>query len=934
MPVSSRDRFAQRRWSRKKSRPPWPLWAALACFCILLGAFLISAGGVQEILSSLVRTNVAPSSEVESTTQATAPMGTRPEHNGLQPGRRTTESLLAADLKPQKIRSRAQGDGLPPKAPNPWFFLERAYPHGEIPLGQWQQAQIQATQLRAQASREEMWEPAGPTNIGGRVTDVAVHPTDDDIVYVGAAEGGVLRSTNGGQNWTPLCDDLPSLSVGALAIDPSNPDVIYLGTGEVNPGGGSVAYGGLGMFRSADGGDSWESIGLENSGSIGRIRVDPLDPDRIFVAATGHLWTAGPDRGVYRTTNGGASWEQVLFVNDSTGCVDLIMRPDNPDVLYAAAWERIRRPEYYRYGGSGCAVYRSTNGGDSWQVVGGGLPSPNSNDGRIGLSLCAAQPDVMHVVYADRIGYFDGLYRSTDGGYSWSQTNDGALSNVFASYGWWFGNCRTHPVNPNTIFVLGLDFYRSTNGGSSWSEVSGGMHVDHHGLEFGPGSSPVIYNGNDGGVYRSTNGGSAWTKSPNMPITQIYRVALDAGNPNALYCGTQDNGTNRTLTGSLNDWVPIFWGDGFQPLVHPTNSNRIWAEYQYGNLYYSSNGGSSWNWALNGVSGSDRFNWNSPLAQDPTDPDQRYFGTQRLYRSTGTTSWTSISPDLTGGQHQGNSGQVDGILTTIGPSPIDGDVIWTGSDDGYVQVTENGGGSWSNVSAGLPDRWVTSVRPSPHVRETAYVTISGFRWGESLPRVYRTDDLGASWTPIAGNLPDAPVNEILIDPLSANHLVVATDVGVFRTWNGGAVWEALGADLPNVVVTCLAFEAASRRLYAGTYGRSFFACTLETMSDAPAQPDTSPLARSLLLSPRPNPAVHETHLQWSLPEAGTVQVDIYSATGRRVWSSDDRAASAGEGGLRWEGVDQHGRRLGSGAYFARLMVDGVEKGKTTILLQR
>jgi len=346
MPVSSRDRFAQRRWSRKKSRPPWPLWAALACFCILLGAFLISAGGVQEILSSLVRTNVAPSSEVESTTQATAPMGTRPEHNGLQPGRRTTESLLAADLKPQKIRSRAQGDGLPPKAPNPWFFLERAYPHGEIPLGQWQQAQIQATQLRAQASREEMWEPAGPTNIGGRVTDVAVHPTDDDIVYVGAAEGGVLRSTNGGQNWTPLCDDLPSLSVGALAIDPSNPDVIYLGTGEVNPGGGSVAYGGLGMFRSADGGDSWESIGLENSGSIGRIRVDPLDPDRIFVAATGHLWTAGPDRGVYGTTNGGASWEQVLFVNDSTGCVDLIMRPDNPDVLYAAAWERIRRPEY------------------------------------------------------------------------------------------------------------------------------------------------------------------------------------------------------------------------------------------------------------------------------------------------------------------------------------------------------------------------------------------------------------------------------------------------------------------------------------------------------------------------------------------------------------------------------------------------------------
>ncbi len=728
----------------------------------------------------------------------------------------------------EAAHSRIHDDGLPPRAPNSWFFTERAYPHGRIPLDRWELAKEQAALLeRAGKDRAAAWTPRGPTNIGGRITDIAVDPFDEDIVFAAAAEGGVFRTLDGGQSWTPLFDDQTSLSMGAVAIDPANTQVIYAGTGEVNPGGGSVAYGGTGLYRSLDHGATWTLIGLEDSGSIGRIRIDPADPDTIFVAVMGYLWENNPERGVYRTRDGGATWSRVLYLNDETGCVDLIMRPDDPDVLLAAMWQRVRQPEYYSYGGSSCSVYRTLDGGDNWSLVGGGLPAPSASGGRIGLSLCASQPDVMHAIYADKTGYFDGLYRSLDGGGSWSRTNDGSLSGVFSSYGWWFGNVRTHPVDPDTIFVLGLYFYRSTNGGASYSNASGIMHVDHHGLDFGPGANPVIYNGNDGGVYRSTNGGSAWSKCYDLPVFQVYRVALDAGNANALYGGAQDNGTCRTLTGALDNWGSIYGGDGFQPLVHPTNSSRIWAQYQYGSLSYSGNNGGSWSSATSGIGWSDRKNWNSPLIQDPLDTERRYFGTNKVYRSASYTSWTAISPDLTGGSHSGNQGQVYGTLTTLAVSPLDNDVIWTGSDDGYVHVTVDGGTTWIDVSTTLPDRWITSVRADPFDRETAYVTVSGFRWSEPLPHVFRTEDLGATWEAIAANLPEAPVNDFIADPDRPGRYFVATDVGVYETFDRGETWRMLGTGLPHVVVPALALDQTNQELIAGTYGRSFFSCSIE-----------------------------------------------------------------------------------------------------------
>lgn len=817
--------------------------------------------------------------------------------------------------------TRGGDEGGAVRAPNPWFFLERAYPLGQIPREAWKAAQAQASEMRKAANtRTSFWEFRGPTNIGGRITDLAVDPIDPAICFAGAAEGGVLRTTDSGQHWTPLFDDQSTLSIGAVALDPAHPQTVYVGTGEVNPGGGSVAYGGTGVYRSTDRGATWTPVGLDGTGSIGRIRVDPTNSQRIFVAAMGDLWTAGTERGVYRTTDGGANWERVLFLSDSTGAVDLLIRPDQPQTVFAAMWERIRRPRYYRYGGATCGVYKSTDGGSTWALVGGGLPAPSSNGGRIGISLCAAAPDNMYAVYADRTGYFAGMYRTTNGGTSWTRTSDGALADVFSSYGWWFGNCRAHPTDPNRVWVLGLEFYRSTNGGSAWSEVSGGMHVDHHALEFGPGASPVIYEGNDGGLYRSTNGGSAWTMLPDQPITQFYRVCLDASRPNALYGGAQDNGTVRTLTGSLNDYVNIYGGDGFQPLVHPTDPNRIWALYQYCGLGYSSNGGGWFNDATSGISSGDRRNWNTAIRFNAVNPNTMYCGTQKVYRSTNGTSWTAISPDLTGGAGGGSQGNVYGTITTIDSSPQDALVIWAGSDDGHVNVTTNGGTNWTDVSAALPDRWMTSVRCSPQTRETAFVTLSGFRWGSPLPHVYKTTDLGATWTPIASNLPEAPANDILIDPTNADRLFVATDVGVFETYNAGMHWTMLGSNLPNVVINQLVFDAVARKLTAATYGRSFFSYQVDQVSDVADQ--MQPAGVELRLSP--NPARDLVTIRWDRRATDApVMVEVFSVAGRRIFTTSVHGVDE----ARWDV-----RNAAPGRYFVRIREGGRILGHASVIV--
>ncbi|MGH2571350.1 MAG: WD40/YVTN/BNR-like repeat-containing protein, partial [bacterium] len=605
-------------------------------------------------------------------------------------------------------------------------------------LAAWRQADA----MRSAAERSaEAWDPVGPRNVGGRIADVACHPVNPSIVYAGAAEGGVFKTTDGGSTWFPTFDDESSLSIGSIAIDPNAPETIWVGTGEPNGGGGSVTYGGTGVFKSTNGGATWTNMGLPASRHIGRVVVDPSASDRVFVAVLGAMWSTNPERGVYRTTNGGASWQQVHALNDSTGAIDLAIDPSNPDRVYAAMWERTRAPDNLNYGGNGSGIWRSTDGGDTWSELTIGLPAGPSV-GRIGLSLAASSPSTLYAIYADASpGSFMGVYKTTNGGDTWTQTNDGALSGVYATYGWWFGNIRVDPANANRVFVLGFTYFRSTNGGGSWSDVGSSMHVDHHGQAFAPGG--VIWEGNDGGMYKSTNGGSAWTKLPDLPLTQFYTVEVDHQFPVRRYGGTQDNGTNRTLTGGDDDWQNILGGDGFHCQVDPVNNAYVYAEWQYGELHRSTNGGSSFGSIGSGLSG--RTNWSMPVVLDPSNPATIFAGTQWVYRSANRgTSWAAISPDLTDGPSGGNNTYA--TITTLAVAPTDPNVVWAGTDDANVWVTTNGGGNWTKVDGTLPERWVTRVAVDPTDATVSYVTISGFRWDEPLPHVFRSTDFGASWT--------------------------------------------------------------------------------------------------------------------------------------------------------------------------------------------
>ena len=429
-----------------------------------------------------------------------------------------------------------------------------------------------------------------------------------------------------------------------------------------------MTYDGFGIYKSVDAGNSWVHLGLENSGSIGRLLVHPVDPQVCFVAAMGRLFSDNPERGVFRTIDGGVNWENVLYINDSVGAIDIVIHPDHPDTLYAAMWERVRRPDRRNYGGKGCGIYRSFDGGDSWTEMTNGLPFNTPLNGRIGIDISASDPNVLYAIYADNIGYFSGLYKSINGGDSWSRTNDGALSNLYSSFGWWFGRISIDPVNPDIAYAMGLDLYKTSNGGNSWSMISSTVHVDQHDLLAHPLDPNFIVLGNDGGIYLSNNGGSGWTFLENLPLTQFYTCEVDEQNPQRLYGGAQDNGTNRTLAGGTGDWQNIYWGDGFFVLVDPVDNNYIYAEYQYGNFARSTNGGSSFTTAMNGISGTDRKNWNTPFVLDPANPQVLYYGANRLYRSTNrAASWQVISPDLTNGGI--NSNVVYGTITAIAVAP-------------------------------------------------------------------------------------------------------------------------------------------------------------------------------------------------------------------------------------------------------------------------
>ena len=716
---------------------------------------------------------------------------------------------------------RHKRDGKRPKLkrrPNSWFYEQRAYPFKTIPQAEYlaalDEAEIKVARAKSSFSQFQAvtWSPAGPTNIPGRITSMAIHPNLPNTFWAAAASGGVYKTTDLGVSWTNVFEDVGTFSIGAIAVDPNNGDIVYVGTGEASS---SIdSYEGTGVYKSVDGGTSWTNIGLPNSARIGRIVVDPLNSLRVYAAVQGQSFggSTSPDRGLYRSEDGGVNWTKVLFVDNSTGCIDIALHPSTGVVL-AAMWNFTTGPN--------SAVWRSTSHGDlgSFSMLSGtgGLPSTGSL-GRIGFSF----DPLSNTVYSIHIGSdndLGGMYKSTDLGVNWTRTNDGNLSGTFGGFGWYFGQVRVAPGNPDIVFSLGVQLMKSTNGGASWFNVTNETHVDHHAMVISPTNPDVVYNGCDGGVNYTSNGGLSWTVFRNMDNTQFYAMTMDYQNPERIYGGTQDNGTMRTLTGSVGDWTRILGGDGFVTKVDYTNANVIYAESQFGNLFKSTDGGFSFAWAQNGIDpgGTETHGWLTPIEMDQNDPRVLYYGTDRVYKTTDAAdNWSAISSSLAS-RH----------LSTIASAKSDPQVVYCGARSGEIWVTTDGGSNWTDIRGVIPNRWVTRLTVDPADAATCYLTISGYNGnGETLPRLYKTTDFGQNWTSLVGDLPDAPLNDVILDPHESQTLYVASDVGVYVTTNMGASWEPVGNNMPISSVADIIINPRNRKLVAGTHGRSMFSTIL------------------------------------------------------------------------------------------------------------
>lgn len=709
--------------------------------------------------------------------------------------------------------------------PDDWLLSMRLSGDAITPA-QLRRASLQAerlgrmTEVAAPSLAQAIWKFQGPVVIGGRIVDLAVDHLAADTVYAAAATGGVWKSTDAGGTFVPAWPADLTQAVGALAITPTGK--LYAGTGESNPGGGSITFGGKGVYASSDGGAHWSASGLARTQRISRIAVDPTDEARLFVAATGPLFSPGGARGVYRSEDAGQGWSRVLQGdNETTGASDVQIDPLDPSRVYAVMWDHLRVPSFRRYGGPGSGIYRSTDGGTSWQRLAGGLPAPGPDVGRIGLGMAPTDPNRLYALYIDATGVFTGFFTSADGGDSWTQLpNNSTLSSSQSTYGWWFARIWVDPADPLRVFVAGVPLVVSTNGGSTW-QSQGSFHADQHAMAWDPQSSGRVYLGNDGGVYRSqANGQPPWTFGTVQPFTQFYTIDVGEQDPTRIVGGAQDNGCNRSYsTGNPSNWNTWACADGLEALISFENQNVVYGCSQYGSCVRSLNGGDSSS-SIGGTT-SQRRNWLTPLVFDPSDADVMYYAGNIVNRSTnGGQSWSAISPDLTGGDPHPEDAYPFGTVTTVAAAKSNPLVLYAGTDDGRVWHTASGGPPWIPANdPHLPRRWVTRIVADPDDAAVAYVTFSGFRNEDRAAYVLKTVDGGTSWTDITGDLPRAPVNVLA---LAGAILLVGTDVGVFLSPDAGATWLRAGDGLPEAPVMDIRYHQPTNQLYASTFGRGMW----------------------------------------------------------------------------------------------------------------
>jgi photosystem II stability/assembly factor-like uncharacterized protein len=797
------------------------------------------------------------------------------------------------------------------------------------------------------------WRSIGPANMGGRIADVEGVPGNPNIVYVGTASGGIFKTTNGGMTWTPIFDRQNTLSIGDIALEPGNPDVIWVGTGE-SATRNSVGFGD-GVYRSTDGGKNWKYLGLKETNTISKIVINPKNPDVAYVAAVGHVWGPNEDRGIFMTTDGGKTWQKTLYIDNQHGASDVAIDPQNPNILYAAMWRFERRPWTFTSGSEKGGVFRSTDGGRTWTKVEKGLPKLI---GRIGLAVSPSNPDVVYAIAETKEGT---VYRSDDKGETFRQVSK---QKDLVSRGFYYTKIRVDPTDENKVYAVASILFKSLDGGRNFTRISPSTHIDFHALWIDPMNPKRMWQGQDGGTAVSYDEGGSWEYVNNYPAGQFYQVFADNAAPfYNLSGGLQDNGTwvgparNREPTGIHNDdWRMISFGDGFYAVAHPDNPDLFLTESQGGNVVRTDMNNREQQlvipfFGVGGAAENDkvRFNWNAPLVLSPHDKNTVYLGGSTVFRSTdfGKT-WTPISPDLTtnNGERLKNAGgpvasentsaEYYETVISLAESPVQRGMIWAGTDDGNLQVTSDGGKSWTLLTKNVPDlpadSSVSHVEPSKTGVNVAYVAFDRHKVDDYKPYVYKTTDGGKTFTNITGNLPaNGYVHIVREDPRNTNLLYAGTEVGLYASWDGGRNWSELNLkNLPKVAVHDILVHPRDNDLILATHGRSLYvfddATPIQQMSAEITRGDgyvfdVRPAYRFSTRMTRygigdkifrgqnpPSGALITYYLKDKADEKTAIKMQVLDQTGKMVYEAKNLPKDKGLNRIAWS-LRQEGARL-------------------------
>jgi photosystem II stability/assembly factor-like uncharacterized protein len=687
------------------------------------------------------------------------------------------------------------------------------------------------------------WRNIGPAIMGGRTVDIEAVEKQPWIIYAAIGPSGVWKSENNGVTWAPVFYKEATVSVGDVTVSPSNPDVVWVGTGE-HTSRNSVTIGD-GVYKSLDAGKTWQNMGLKDTRQISRIVINPGDPNIVYVAATGHLWGPNPERGVFKTTDGGQTWSKVLYINETTGIADLAMDPQDPQVLYAAAWEFRRWPYYFSSGGPGSGLYKTGDAGKTWTRLTKDLPEGIM--GRIGIAVARSKPGVIYALIEHKDG---GIWRSEDRGASWKRMCDKETFQRVDNRPFYYSRIYVDPSEDKTVYVLSTGLYVSNDQGQKFRPIGAGVHSDHHAFWIDPGNPLHVMDGNDGGIDISYDGGRNWLPVQSMDLAEVYEIAVDLRDPYWVYCGLQDNGSwggpslSLDPLGITNDqWISIGGGDGFYVQVDPEDSATVYRNFQM-------NGLSRFNLLINQaktirpaapyLEPPYRFNWNAPIYLSPHDAKTVYVGGNFLFRSRDRgDTWEMASPDLTTNdpkKQQDSGGPITPdnsgaeshcTIVTISESPVEPGVLWCGTDDGNLQVSRDDGATWTNVVRrvpGLPPAtWCSHVEASRFAKGTAYASFDGHRQDDYGTYLFKTVDYGKTWAAIKGDLPFGWVHVIREDTRNPGLLFAGTEFGLFASWDGGRSWLNLkGANLPTVAVTDLLVHPRDNDLIIGTHGRGIW----------------------------------------------------------------------------------------------------------------